>query len=621
MNPNIKQKSAKSKKGVNKDTDIKDVVHNADIAEEKQRAQKTLKGITGRIIFLLVISIIIGIISLFKNCYVCAIRDGNEYIDGFFDGQTFRQELILEHTPHITVALGVNYSAEPTGVGFKYTLTMGDKTEEGFLPITDFVNNEWANARIYTHNFWYVGEAELVLESVGVDAENFAQALITTNTLQKNPECQLFKDGALIENGRFPLTYETYDLTSAALAALIAFVVLFVLFVLAPVQSLVKRYPAAFLTMLLFAVGVIQYWPFAGYADNLHIVGQYEFTWQNLGFVRRSFAGTIMELLRFHLTPQNWPLFCLACIVVMLALELVILYDKRNLGRRAEMEKCWPLYLCMPFGVMYLFTANAFGRLDQFLLIAFLLICITLIKEKGTFLIPVLSLMAILTHEMYLTLLIPFVFCLLLYKWYVTKNKKYLVNLIITSISSVAVAVYVGFIAKPAVPYDEAWAYIQEHNDPAVIFDWLLSVNHYTSSSGQVGNAHSEILFANGIPMLGMMILFFLPLILLTSAWILTMCKKSHDKLGRYIPLLLFCTVAGLFASCYTGSDYNRFCAVYATGFFFTFITLWSIDPERAGGAAREVWNRATDKWGRLLYPAMLLFYMIMAMFGPGGSG
>lgn len=577
---------------------------------------KGKRGVIGRAIILLAVSVLFGMVSILDGCAVRPVKDGNDVFDSLLDDQSYRQELILGHTPQITVSLIAYYEDASSDIGLKYELVMGDKTEDGFIQLTSLDNGEWNDIRIPTHALQYVGKAELTLEAVGLDfdAGNYVMTMFPPNALQKDPECLLYKSGELVENGKLPISFERFDLSKGVWAAIAAFVILLLL-CLRPLPKLFHEYPAVFATALVAAVGIINAWPFAGYAGHIHATAQYTFSWQAMGgFTRRALVGTILELLGLKMTPGAWVPYGLSCIAIMLILELCILYDKRGTARRRQMEKCWWLFLSMPFGVMAFFYIGTFGRFDVLLIIAFLLSCITIIKEKGTFLIPILSLAAILTHEMYGLLLFPFVFCLLLYKWYMTRKRRYLVDLTATSLTSVAALCAVYFI-KPVAPFSQALSHIQEHNDPSMVWDWSLEIEIYDRSAN-LNQSLSDVLSFDCIPMFFMAIIFLAPVIFLAVKWFMTFHKKQTDKLGKCITLLFPLTSGGLLLSFYFASDYQRFCVIFGVGVFFSLLTLWSIDPKRVGEAVRETWHGVSAKLGQAVYPIMLLFYMMLTMLG-----
>ncbi len=572
--------------------------------------------VTRSIVIAAIFALLVGFISMTTDMYQTTVRNGEEYTEALMGGEIYRQELVLEHTPVISIGVLPSYTDEAQDMGIQYTLTMGDREVTGFSPVTANVNNEWGHIRIMTGGINYVGEAELVLKAVGLGDGNYATFLITTNTLQPHPECKLYKNGKPIENGSLSISRLMLRFDQLPRVMLMAFLAAFILaaFVQKARKS-IREYPLAYMTAILFLLGLLLKYPnFQAYTGFKHVTAQYYFSWQNLGFVRRSLAGTVMELFGFSFTQRSYILYGIVCIALMLGLELCILYDKRHITERRSMEKCFFLFLCLPFAVMAFFEQNYFARLDQLLIIAFLLSCIAVIKERGMWLIPIFSAIAVLTHEVYLVLFVPFIFCLLLYKWYLTREKKYYISLAVSSSVSIFLSLYVGAFSHPSVTYEEAWNYMQTHGNPDMIWDWLLGADFYTSRMSNIANAQSDILRFNGIPSAVLTALILMPLIVMACLWIRAYYKRQKDLLGKLIVLLFPCVAVSLPLVMFTASDYGRWEAMFGIGVFFSFLTLWSMDREGVRESAREVYIPFFRRFGKLMYPGLPLIYMFITM-------
>ena len=574
--------------------------------------------VTRSIVIAAIFALLVGFISVTTDMYQTTVRNGEEYTDALMGGEIYRQELVLEHTPIISIGVLPSYAdeAQAQEMGIQYTLTVGEKEITGFSPLTDCVNNEWGHIRISTGGIDYVGEAVLILKAVGIGDGNYATFLITTNTLQPHPECKLYKNGKPIENGSLSISRLVLRFDQLPQVMLMAFLTAFVLAVFVQkAKKSIRKYPLAYMTGLLFLMGLIMKAPaFPGYISNKHVSAAYSHSWQNLGFVRRTLVGTIMDLFGFSFTIRSYIVYCILCIVLMLGLELCILYDKKHITERRSMEKCYFLFLCLPFSIMAFFEPNYFGRLDQLLIIAFLLSCIIIIKESGVWLIPVLSVAAVLTHEVYLVVLVPFVFCLLLYKWYLTRCRKYLISLGATTFLSLGFSLYLGFIAYPKKSFEEAWAYIQERHDPAMSWDWLLQFNFYQSRSAAIESSQSDVLKFNGIPVTVVTFLLLLPLIVIACLWLAAYYKKQKDRLGKMIVLMFPCVFIGLLLAMYSACDFGRWEAMFGIGVFFSFLTVWSMDRERTREAVYSVISRLSKWLGPLLYPGLPIAYLFITM-------
>ena len=136
-----------------------------------------------RNIFIAVIcAILVGIIAITKDMNFATVRNGEEYTDVFLDGDIFEQELVLSHTGRIAVSLLPSYQFPEDSVGIAYELHMDDVVEEGFIPLAECSNNQWTYLEIQTNNRGFSGQAQLILQAVGLDQENTTHFLIGLST-------------------------------------------------------------------------------------------------------------------------------------------------------------------------------------------------------------------------------------------------------------------------------------------------------------------------------------------------------------------------------------------------------------------------------------------------------
>lgn len=574
------------------------------------------KRIIWSVVVALLFGLIFGTIQLTQNLFVTTVRNGEEYCDSLYDGQVFKQEFLLEHTDKLAIALLTPAGGATPEQGIAYSLNLGGDVQSGFVPLTELPKEQWTSIRIRA-NILYQGPATLTLEAVGMNAEKTIQFLIPTNTLQENPELTLKKDGTIIPNGRLQYSYKSWDFAAFFSMTVLVFCIALVLLLLQKqiLQGL-RKYPLAFLVAGMFAVTLIAKFPELKNI-NLHVSAQYFLSWFDLGFVRRALAGTVIDLLNIDFTTNVYIIYGISCIAIMLALEMFILYDKRHLKQQRTMQKCFLLFLCMPFTVPAFWGSDFFARFDQVLIIFFLLSCILIIKDRGLWLVPSLSLVAILVHEMYLALFIPFVFCLLFYKWYLTRSCKYMNCLVVTSISSVAVGGYVSFFAKAAIPFEEAWTKIQANGTTEMIWDFPLRVEYYTSMEEIRAMNFGDILRYNLVGNACVTFVVFLPIILLVCAWLYRFWKTQPDQLGKLVVLIFPCTLGGLLISMPIMCDWGRLFIMFGIGVFFTFLTLWSMDA-RVGDTVLTIHLKVTEKCGEWVLPVLCLFYLLVSNLARG---
>lgn len=571
-------------------------------------------------IIALVIALIGGLLFFTKDMQVTTVRNGEEHCDTFLNGQVLRQDLMLEHTPEIYVSCLPSYISPSSEMGIRYTLQTGNQKQSGFLSLSDCRNKEWTSLAINDQNRSYVGKGELTLEAIRLNESNSLQFLIATNTLQKNSDCHLYKNGTVIPNGRLDISYKTLKLDILPAVVLVLFLIAFgVAFLVPKILSIGRKYPFVYIVAIMFTANIIAQYP-SFKNINLDVIAQYMFSWQNLGFVRRTLLGTLLESFHVDFTAKKYIIYGVLCIALMLSLELAILYDRKHFACRDSMQKCFLLFLCMPFAVTSFFGFHFLARFDEVLIVFFLLSCIMIIKERGIFLVPVVAALAVMTHEEYVAMFFPFVFCLLLYKWYLSKQRKYLVCLITSSFVSVGLGLYLGFFAKPMKNFSDAWAYIQSKGGPAQTWNWMLNVNHYMARRDMIQLTKQVVLQNNTITIAIVSMLLLLPLILLAVFWLKRYFTLQKEKAGQLIVLLFPCTLAGLAISMYTGADWGRHFVMYGVGVFFSFLTLWSMDPKNVKASVADVWHRACAKCGNWLFPGLCIFYLFASTYDGGAS-
>ncbi|WP_040658600.1 hypothetical protein [Oscillibacter ruminantium] len=543
-----------------------------------------------------------------------------EYTDSFLDGQVYAQELWLNHTPNIHVSVLPTYQAPEPDCGVRYTLQTEEATRTGFIPLAELSNHAWTALKISVEDMGYSGTALLTLEAENLSESNKLAFLITTNTVQPHPELALQKDHVEIPNGRLVVAYKVLDFEKLPSCFAFLFVLAFFLMMALPkLPLLFRKYPLVFASALAFGGMLLANWDGIR-TINPHVSVQHLFSWQNLGIVRRSFVGTILQLFHIDLDLNTYVLFGLLTIVLMMGVELYFVYNKHNLAYRGKLEKSFWLFLCLPFSFLSFFGYHFFARFDQMLIICFLLSCIAVIKGRGLIAIPLLSMIAILIHEMYLSAFTPFLFILLLYKWYVSQQKKDLICLITTSVVSVGVGGYLSFISKTQTNFEQAWAYIQALDVAGLAWDFPLQVNYYVNSASVIKDGWGTLLSAKEIPAMFLTGIVLLPIIVLTVCWIKAYWSRQKDLFGRLIVLLFPCTVGALGINMIAMCDWGRLFVMYGVGVYFSFVTLWSIDPKNVQAATDAVWGSVLQKYGKHTLPALCVVYLLLTVLAGGAT-
>ena len=578
--------------------------------------KKLLKYICISMLF----AFILGIAYFFTNIQTQTVRNGEEYVDNFLDGQVFIQEVMLNNTPKLSVSVLPMYNKPDDSIGIKYNLSVDSNEYEGFIPLNTCANKQWTSIKIDTNKNFYKGIATLKLEAVGLNQDNTVQFLITTNTLQKNPDLTLSKDNQIIENGCLVMAYKELKYQETVIVFIQIFLVILLITILYnKFINNIRKYPSIYITGILFIISLIKFYPTFSQI-NLHVSAQYFFSWLDLGFVRRSFIGTLIDILNIDFNVSTYIKYGILSIIVLLLLQLYIINNKKFEKDRIRIGKYYILFICMPFGLLAFWQSNFFARLDQILMIFFLLSCIAIIKEKGLFLIPIFSILAIISHEMYLAMFIPFVFCLLLYKWSIDKNRKYMICLVWTSVLSVIFGGYLGFIAKPIAEYADVWSKIQSNYSSDLIWEYPLQVNFFMSKEEVLASSFSTIYLAQTIPLAIYSIILLGPIILLTLKWFVEYYKIQNNKISKYIICIFPFTLSGLFLSMYLMCDWGRLFVMYGFAVFFSFITLLSIDRTNTIRSIDSITNKIDKNIRSICFISLCVFYIFLTLNGTSST-
>lgn len=544
-----------------------------------------------------------------------------ECVVSLIDGDVFHQELQLEHTPRIYVDFYSRYEEVVPEAGILYSLKMGDAIESGFFSLSEFKNDTWESFAIETNNFKFVGTATLTLEAVALDNTNAVGILLVTNT-ENNPQLSLWKDATKISSGMISLSHANYCVRISLLGYCISFIMVataYFLFLNKRRIQYVKDHPALFATVAVFVIQLI--YSYRSLFDiNLHTSTQYTFSWQNLGFQKRGLLGSIIELLNINFDVNAYVAWGIFLNVLLLTTELWLLYQRKDTIYDKNMEKAYWLFLCTPFSIISIFGMHFFARLDLLLIIFFLLSCIVLIKGRALWLIPMIAIVGELVHQMYVAMFLPFLFVLILYKWYVTRSKKYLFTLGMTIIAALGLGIFFTFQEAPLKSMEDAWQYIQVTYDSNLIFDYGLRINYYTSFIDFIKEGVRIIIAVKTVPKALASMLLLAPVIWLAGRWLKEYHAKQTSAIGKLIVMLFPCTVAGLFVGMIVSCDWGRWFYMYGVCVFFSLLTLWRIDSNNVHDTLKSVWLQACSRFGHNLIICLCIFYMFASAIAGGAS-
>lgn len=569
----------------------------------------------------LIISILICFVYMFLNIYHQTPRSktNKEYTDSFWGGQIYCQEMTIDDTSKIKIDVLPTCDNTNSDIGINYEIKLGEKVSSGFIPLDSLDNHNWTTIDIPTGNALYSGTAVLTLESVKMDGKNYVEFLVVNNL--DNNVLSLTKDGTAIEGVQLSYSYLSCHTEMLVVVFLLSFAISFALWLLMRNKSVgVSKYPVAYISIIFFAILLLYRYPYLS-DINMHVSAQYYFSYQNLGFVNRSLLGTVIELLGINLTVERyitWGIFVNAVLVVV---QICFIYHKRNAEIRKKLEKCYLLFVCTPFCISSLFGYHFFARLDQLLMIAFVLSCMIIISGKGYVMVPIISIVAILIHEMYVTIFIPFVFVLILIKWYAKRNVKNIALLIVNSVISVSLFILVSFVLKPSKTFDEAFAYTQVNSEPLLSnFTYPMKIDFFSSTQYKIQEGANVVFRVGTIPLAALSFIIALPLLALAFIWLKEYVKTKSDRLGKLIVLICPLTSGGMLLTMATMCDWGRLFVMYGFGVCFTLMCLMNVDKDDVSASMFTTCSYFKSKFGDKVFYIIGIFYLILSTIGGASS-
>ena len=402
-------------------------------------ASLTKQDIKRRMTILLLVDLFVALLfGAFRfsfNTYHSTVRTGEgEYCIGLFDGQSIEQELFLKNTAKISVGVLPHHGNPDLTVGLEYVLEKDKNKAQGFLPLDDLAEG-WTFIQIPTNDVLYSGNAKLSLTSIGMNEDNFLEFLIVPNSLQMYPALSLLLDGTPIPDGRLSSSYISLPFAQAITTFFCVFLTLVLFSFLSTIISYREK------QQLLSIGGTLYFFCLIAFFTSLNNVGgwattQYFFNWNDLGIVPRALVGTLLQLIGVYIDLEVVTIFGLLSIAFMAILEIKLL-NSIDVNSKPFLVRMYLLFLCTPFGIITFFRNDFFARFDSVLVVFFLLCCLMVVKHQFVFLVPIFCVIAILVYHEFTLLYVPFVFCILLYKWYKTRERKFLITEIMVSILTV----------------------------------------------------------------------------------------------------------------------------------------------------------------------------------------
>lgn len=198
----------------------------------------------------------------------------------------------------------------------------------------------------------------------------------------------------------------------------------------------------------------------------------YAFSYQEYGLGSRMLLGSVYKALCDIFPAVYGPKGCFWFFLILALISAICFTAFGTYLSRKVKNRNFDYFLAISVfltNVSFLAGENL-GKTDSFLFIINILQLILLFKSKGEWLIPILSILGVLTHEGYLCMTAAISICLLLYKAINCREKRgYYIALFIANLIAIVVpAVYFVFLKTPGTQemWNEAYkkaAYLHEN--------------------------------------------------------------------------------------------------------------------------------------------------------------
>lgn len=383
-------------------------------------------------------------------------RSSTETIDLYQDS-VIEQKLFFQNTRDLVLYCLIPQEAIDDECFITVTVMQDDYSEDITVNLDHYQSDFWDYIHLNTKNFGN-GDAKLAIRGGNLQDNHV--------TFQLAVGSQHIDLGSVIvngniHNGKVLLLRYKYINIIAAIKILFTSVCLciFTFSLYAYLKKYIVNNIAVVISFALIMIISIQnsiyYVPLNGWCATSWLLS-YKY-----GFVSRGLPGSILLSLQKIITRSAYITendLRAVFLILLVVLCLIILHwigkmlrENKNVENGAyfnSVENITFFYILSPIFVTFYCYSNRLGRLDEILIICFVLCCHLIIKRRGLFLIPVLTAVAILTHQMFIFTLLPIILAVMLYCWLGEKDHRFAVSTVVTLCLDAILGFYCQFVAN-----------------------------------------------------------------------------------------------------------------------------------------------------------------------------
>lgn len=281
-----------------------------------------------------------------------------------------------------------------------------------------------------------------------------------------------------------------------------------------------------------------------------------------LGFISRGFIGSLVRLVFPSLTLKHIYIIIFVNIILLCGLTLYFMhkiitgaYDESRIGLMFLMA----VFVLNPGSIAFLFGWENYGRFDMYLLMCLLICSLLIIYNVGTFIIPVLCVCAVLTHQAFVFQYFPAILILLFYSAFILKRRNQKAVFAVTLILTCVMFLYAQFFAQIRYTYEETLAIIDTTTDlPRSYFtdDMMVKIEYYSSVFETFVVFVKETFVRNVIKSLSILV-FMIPMIKVIADIWKEFVRAHKGLICRLLPWgVLLAEIPMFVLTCDYGRDY-----------------------------------------------------------------
>ena len=268
------------------------------------------------------------------------------------------------------------------------------------------------------------------------------------------------------------------------------------------------------------------------------------------------------------------------------------------------------LFIASPLYVSFYCTSGSLGRLDVLLGISFIISSFCIYKNKCLYLVPFITGMATLTHQLFVFTELPVLLIILLYEWLVSRKKEYRIIAVTTLCTNFIAAVFCQYVAKSNVDYSFMINSMQARTDFPIL-ELAVAGEHYFSSEYFLNWGIYDFVNLGIIFQFIILVIVLMPIIIYISSIYSHIIKACSNKMEKILILGLWvspvCILVTLPAMAY---DFGRWMVETGIAFFIGTMLLMIKSSGNVSFAIESINDQWKRKYGYIIFILLIIYLM-----------